>query len=817
MRYPVLVITLLATLLSACGGSGSGANTKSNPDTGGDSGVIYNGPAPRNADVSAFKIYIWNNLVDTQRCGACHRSQTPAFVQTGDINEAYAVANPLINLNQPAASQMVQKVAGGHNCWESDPQFCADQISSWISAWAGESIGVGGGTTELEEPPIKDPGNSKNFPVDPTLFQTHVYPLLDDFCSDCHQSDANTPQAPYIASDDVAEAYSAAQSKIDLNNPELSRLVERLGEDSHNCWSGSCDNDADDMEAAITAMAGGITATTPDDKLVLSKALTVDDGTLAAGGGRYDSNVIARYEFKTGEGTTAFDTSGVDPTLHLQLSGDVSWEGGWGIRLNGGNAKAQGNTQTSSKLTELIRATGELTLEAWLVPASTGQDNAHIISYSAGATARNLTLAQSGSNYQVFQRIGDATDLNGEPALETMDGPLQASLQHVVVTFDPVNGRQLYVNGERNAAEDPVTPALLNTWDNTFALVLGNEASSDRPWEGVIRFAALHNRALTQEQIRTNFDAGVGERYFLPFYIGHLIDQTGTYVVFEVTRFDNFSYLFAAPYFINLEQDIVSEEVPLQGLRLGINGQVPDVAQSFATLNTLIGGEGYSEQGETLSRLGTLLPVEQGQESDEFFLTFERLGDHTNVHTEPEPLPLPANEYGEQPTVGLRDFAEINATMSLLTGVPKGYGGVPETYQRLRTQLPSEENIEAFLTAHQIGIAQLAIEYCNALVEAERNNDNRVSPLFVGMNYNTEVGNITQQQWRDWVISPLFERMVGNGLERQPARADVEGELENLLFNTNLTQCSNNCVERTATATKAACATMLGSATMLVQ
>jgi hypothetical protein len=121
------------------------------------------------------------------------------------------------------------------------------------------------------------------------------------------------------------------------------------------------------------------------------------------------------------------------------------------------------------------------------------------------------------------------------------------------------------------------------------------------------------------------------------------------------------------------------------------------------------------------------------------------------------------------------------------------------------------------MTAHQVGIAQLAIEYCNALVEAERDGDTTVPPLFVGMNYNADVTSITQQQWRDWVISPLFERMVGNGQARQPARADVEGELEDLLFNTNLTQCSGDCMERTATATKAACATMLGSATMLVQ
>lgn len=822
MRHWILTAVALGALsmLSACGGSGSGASTEANTNTGSNNNnVNYSGPAPRSADVSAFKIYIWNNLVEEQRCGACHRDQQPAFVQTGDINSAYAAANPLINLNQPSASRMVQKVAGGHNCWESDPQFCADQISTWISAWAGQSLGLGGGTTELDPPPIKEPGNSKNFPSDSGLFETTVYPLLNDYCSECHQSDASTPQGPYLASDDVNEAYSAAQSKIDLNQPSLSRLVERLGEDSHNCWS-DCDDDAQEMENAIQAMADGITATAPDEDLVLSKALNVNDGTLAAGGGRYESNVIARYEFKTGEGTTAFDTSGVDPALHLQLSGDVTWEGGWGIRLNGNVAKAQGSTATSSKLSDLITATGELTLEAWLVPASTGQDNAHILSYSAGPDARNLTLAQSTSNYLVYQRIGEATDANGEPVLATDDDPLQASLQHVALTYDPVNGRRLYINGELNGAMDPAPPGLLNTWDDTFALVLGNEASSNRPWEGVIRFAAIHNRALSAEQVQTNFAAGVGERYFLPFYIGHLIDQPGAYLVFEVSRFDNYSYLFAAPYFINLEQDIVEDEAPLEGLRIGINGRVPGVAQSFSTLETLIGGEGYSEQGENLSRLGTLLPVEQGQENDEFFLTFERLGQHTNVYTEPTPLPLMPNMYGEQPSVGLRDFAEVNATMSQLTGVPEGYGDVPDTYQRLRTQLPTEENIEAFLTAHQIGIAQLAIEYCNALVEAERNGDNSVTPLFVGMNYNARVDSINEQQWRDRVISPLFDRMVGLDLNHQPSRNAVEGELEDLLFTTNLTQCSGDneeCIERTATATKAACAAMLGSATMLVQ
>ena len=53
-------------------------------------------------------------------------------------------------------------------------------------------------------------------------------------------ADAGTPQSPFFASADVDEAYAAARSKIDLDNPANSRLVVRLRDESHNCWTTSC-------------------------------------------------------------------------------------------------------------------------------------------------------------------------------------------------------------------------------------------------------------------------------------------------------------------------------------------------------------------------------------------------------------------------------------------------------------------------------------------------------------------------------------------------------------------------------------------------
>ncbi len=48
------------------------------------------------------------------------------------------------------------------------------------------------------------------------------------------------------------------------------------------------------MLAAIQAFVDGIAPTQVDPSLVLSKALALYDGTIASGGNRYDTGVIAK-------------------------------------------------------------------------------------------------------------------------------------------------------------------------------------------------------------------------------------------------------------------------------------------------------------------------------------------------------------------------------------------------------------------------------------------------------------------------------------------------------------------------------------------
>ncbi len=443
------LLLLLSVTLAGCG-SGSGAAVQQNPVTTSPDASNYNGPAPQTEDVQRFKLNVWDNLVPNNRCGSCHNeTQSPRFVRADDINLAYNEANSVVDLLDPGASRMVTKVRGGHNCWLSDDNACADIVQQFIEAWAGGSLGGGGKEVQLTAPPIKDPGASKNFPADPSLFASTVHPLLTQYCSNCHVENSSTPQTPFFADSDPDLAYEAAKSKIDLETPANSRFVLRLRNEFHNCWD-NCQANATAMETEITNLSNGISPTQVDPALVISKALNLTDGIIASSGGRVESNVIALWEFKTGSGTTAFDTSGVEPAINLTLSAApmVQWVGGWGIQISGG--KAQGSTTSSKKLHDLIKSTGEYSLEAWVAPANVTQDGpSRIVTYSGGATTRNFMLGQTLYNYDFLNRSTDA-DQNGDPSLSTADADedLQATLQHVVVTYDPTNGRRIYVNGE---------------------------------------------------------------------------------------------------------------------------------------------------------------------------------------------------------------------------------------------------------------------------------------------------------------------------------------------------------------------------------
>jgi hypothetical protein len=140
--------------------------------------------------------------------------------------------------------------------------------------------------------------------------------------------------------------------------------------------------------------------------------------------------------------------------------------------------------------------------------------------------------------------------------------------------------------------------------------------------------------------------------------------------------------------------------------------------------------------------------------------------------------------------------------------VPTTNSTVNGTYLAVQQQLPANPTLEGFSSSNQIGVAQLAIQYCNVAV-----NTPALQPQLFGTNlsatqFKTPSGTST-------VTSALASRVLGTAPNSQPAASTITTELGSLIGQL----CStNDCTQTKGTyaVAAAACATALGSADMLI-
>ncbi|MES2675412.1 MAG: LamG domain-containing protein [Pseudomonadota bacterium] len=843
LRPAMIISALLAmSLLMAGCGSGSSAKNPAKPNTnvgGTGGGFVYKGEKPAaTGDVQKFQEKLWINLAPNDRCGGCHSEQSPGqspmFVRGDDINLAYTAASAIVNLQSPDLSRMVEKVRGGHNCWQADAGACADIIATYIKAWAGDAA-TSANTIALTAPVEKSVENSKSFPAEPPAsYSDGLYVLLKEYCSSCHSESAVTKQQPYFASANIDVAYAAVKTKIRLDNPAASRLVQRLSADFHNCWS-DCTVNAQKMEAAIQAFYDALPAPAQIDlSLKTSLAVGLADAFVLSSGGRIDTDLIAKYEFKTGKGSIAYDTSGVEPAANLSIYNDIGWSSAWGIKVKD-TGRAQATTTSSRKFYDLIRGSGEYSIETWVIPENVTQgendnDPARIVTYAGSDASRNFTLGQYEYNYSFLNRT-DKSDGNGLVELHTADDDerLQATLQHVVVTFDQTNGRRIYVNGEYTKDDDEDKGAALKDWDPDYAFAIGNEVGGvTGQWLGSIRFVAIHKRAMSLTDIKANYKVGVGAKYLLLFNVSSLIGTPNSFVVFEVQQLDDYGYLFANPFFTNLDGTAVSN-VDLKGLRIGINGEEVSTGQVFANLNTVLNSSAMVNGRQSLSTLGTVIELKSGPELDQFFLTFDQInGGEAYDRKEPDAPPVVDPAYTDLPSlIGIHTFAEINATLSYLTGVPQNYnnGAIHNLYMKVQQALPILSDMNGFVAAQQMGITQLAVGYCNALIgdAALRKPYFRVGNTYL---VDTLTNDLNSLDKRNAINNVFLKQLVAHdpddgALNNQAPPGELLSILDRLMLDITAAPCPTGAScseqERVLTALKASCSAVFGSAVMLVK
>ena len=204
---------------------------------------------------------------------------------------------------------------------------------------------------------------------------------------------------------------------------------------------------------------------------------------------------------------------------------------------------------------------------------------------------------------------------------------------------------------------------------------------------------------------------------------------------------------------------------------------------------------------------------------DVFSIDFEVLEgfEHQEVVNYPPPPPdlsvLPA-----VPDTGFRGFALINATLSTITGVAASTPAVQSVYLGLEQQLPATADLRSFVTANQVGISKLALQYCDTLVDDPVLRDTFFGPF--GWNQPTNVAFASQVE-RDQIIDALYDNGIGLNLSSQPDYADdpvtgapgVHSSLDGLITTLiNSCDATTPCdALRTRTIVKGTCAAVVAS------
>jgi hypothetical protein len=617
-------------------------------------------------------------------------------------------------------------------------------------------------------------------------FEQTVYPLLREYCVECHAG--NGPGSPHMAHPDSTTAWNAvvANQKVNFSDPISSRLVRRLSVTFHECWT-DCASDAGVMLSEIIAWldaieaAGGSSGAVDVSELV-STTQQISDGIEQVGSDRFDTGIIARWDFKELTGTTALDTSGVAPAMDLTLEGPTLMSS-YGIDVRTGRAIA--SADASRKLFDHIASQNGgsqgYSIETWIANGNTTQEGpARIISYSRNSGSRNFMLGQSLYQYAIRNRAFlQESNNNGNPTLITydVDQDAQSTLQHVIVTYDQLVGRRIYVNGVWTEDEDPIVAGRLWNWDPSHQLVLGNEVTNDRQWIGQIRFAAIYDRPLPIAAIEQNFEAGIGKRLTLAFDVSEWTGGTSS-IEFSVTELDGYSYLFCQPTFIT----DTGSPVRIQNLQVSLNGIIPVSGRNFSNMNALV-----TTNRQLLSRQCSVVGGLVDASTDIFELTFEQLGiflDPIIVFNPPAPE---GETFGDPvPTYGIRNFARVNASMAEVTGIDPQIQAVDDTYEELVQQLPSGADLRTFVSANQVGVAKLGVEYCDVLVgEADPASQNLRDQFFSGAGGfgwdQAPALAFADPNDVDLITDPLLDDLMGAGLRGDVMGTPVRGQVETLL------------------------------------
>ncbi len=216
------------------------------------------------------------------------------------------------------------------------------------------------------------------------------------------------------------------------------------------------------------------------------------------------NGLIALYDFRSDSEDVVRDRSPFKESADLKIRSaeTVQWAEGALKILSPSHIRS---TDRPAKISDLVRVSGEITVEVWIEPVENHSAGpACIFAMSNGADQRNFELSQDGELFLARFR----TSRTGRADPPQLDAPATGDgygLTHVAFTRDRSGQARIFVNGKL-ARELPAPGGVLD-WEKT-NLTLANDSRQKRPWLGTFHLLAIYARDLAPAEIARNFEAG---------------------------------------------------------------------------------------------------------------------------------------------------------------------------------------------------------------------------------------------------------------------------------------------------------------------
>jgi hypothetical protein len=237
-----------------------------------------------------------------------------------------------------------------------------------------------------------------------------------------------------------------------------------------------------------------------------------DDEVMVAVAARSTEQLQALYAFEENNGAIVHDVSGAGQPLDLVINdlAAVQWATG-GLAVNAPALLT--TTGPAARLVEAVKSSNEITIEAWIKPASLNNNggSARIATLADGSGGRNFIFGQRNSDFLAGLRT-TTTNANASNKVLAGGAATANQLSHLVCTREASGLTKMYLNGNE-VSRRVVDGNFFSSWDSGFVLALANEpgffdGQTNHAWLGTFHLVAIYSRALSPDEVKQNFDFG---------------------------------------------------------------------------------------------------------------------------------------------------------------------------------------------------------------------------------------------------------------------------------------------------------------------